>query len=158
MTPADTPRPPTPATPRPLQPAQLPPGQVPPLNDPDEALWQRQEAARLGLGGDAADRLIARALAQRQPVDLPADFATRLAQMVGVRRPPSPTFEWALAGLAAALLALAAGVALHLDPDLAAGAPMALAVPAGNGWLLWLAVALAAASIRPSILRSPRRP
>lgn len=128
------------------------------MNERDEALWQRQEAARLGLGGDAADRQIAQALAQPLPVGLPPDFAARLAREVALQRAPSPAFEWTLAGLAVALLALAAGVVLHLDPELATGATTALAAPAGNGWLLWLAVALAAAAIRPSPIRPPRHP
>lgn len=166
MTPPDTPRSPTPASPVPVQPAQTSPVQMASMNERDEAIWQRQEAARLGLGGDAADRLIAQALAQPLPVGLPPDFAARLARevahqvasAVALQRAPSPAFEWTLAGLAVALLALAAGVVLHLDPELATGVTAALAAPAGNGWLLWLALALAAAAIRPSPLRPPRHP
>lgn len=166
MTPRDTSRRPTPEPPAPVPPAQMTSVQMPSMNERDEAMWQRQEAARLGLGGDAADRLIAQALAQPLPVGLPTDFAARLAREVAhqvasevaLRRAPSPAFEWTLAGLAVALLSLAAGVVLHLDPELATGATTALAAPAGNGWLLWLAVALAAAAIRPSPLRPPRYP
>ena len=170
MTPPDTPRSPTPASPVPVQPAQTSPAQMVSMNERDEALWQRQEAARLGLGGDAADRLIAQALAQPLPVGLPPDFAAQVAREVAhqvahqvasevaLRRAPSPAFEWTLAGLAVALLALAAGVVLHLDPELATGVTTALAAPAGNGWLLWLALALTAAAIRPSPLRPPRYP
>lgn len=130
--------------------------------EPPEAQWQRQEAACQGTAGDAAYRLIAQALAQPIPVQLPADFAAQMARLATARSAAAAaSFEWMLVALALALTVLAAWVALHFNPDLAAGlvatTARTLASQDTAGWLLWLLAGLAAASIRPQRITT-RRP
>jgi hypothetical protein len=130
---------------------------------PDEAEWRRQEAARQGASGDAAYRLIAQTLAQPPAMLLPADFAAQVARLAMARNAPAAaSYEWMLGGVAGALTALAAGVALHFNPGLMTRlftlvldtrSPQSAA-----GWLLWLAVALAMAVAAGTIHPHPFRP
>jgi hypothetical protein len=127
----------------------------------DESEWQRQEAARQGAGSDTAYRLIARTLAQPFPVGLPADFAAQVARLAAARSAVArASYEWMLGAVALALTALAAGVALRLNPDLATRLLALVSdtrITQGRaGWLLWLAVALVAATIRPSRFKPQR--
>jgi hypothetical protein len=123
------------------------------MHERDETEWQRQEAARQGLGRDAAYRLIAQTLAQPSPVQLPADFAAQMARLATARSAAATaSYEWMLVGLALALTAGAVWVALHLNPELAARLLTLVLntdISQGSaGWLLWLVLALACTTVR----------
>lgn len=127
-----------------------------PMDERLEPVWVRQEAARLGQGGDRADRLVAEALARPLPMDLPADFAARVARQAEAQaRAAAPFFEWTLGALAAVLLLGACAWALHLNP--AFGVQLQQAWVAANGWAWWLAAALAGAALQPALFTT-RRP
>jgi hypothetical protein len=143
------------------------------MHERDETEWQRQEAARQGVGDDAAYRLMAQTLAWPSPVQLPADFAAQVARLATARSAAAAaSYEWMLGGFALALTAGAAWVALHLNPDLAArlftlvfDARLAAitdittitSIHQGKaGWLLWLGLALVAATFRPQSLKPQR--
>lgn len=121
-----------------------------------EAAWQSQEAAREGRGGEPADRLVARALAQPLPLALPAGFAADVAQRALQRAAPaSARVEWALHALATALVLLAALLALRLNPELLSTWVNALPLQGLGGWVLWLGLAglVTAAAPRRNLLR-----
>lgn len=122
------------------------------MHDPLEAAWQAQEDARAGRGGSAADRLLAQALAQVSPMDLPHDFAGRVALLARQRlQAASAQVEWALGAVALALVVLAAAWALHLNPALTRSLATALPAQGLGGWALWLLAALAATALGPAL-------
>jgi hypothetical protein len=95
------------------------------------------------------------------PMLLPADFAMQVARLATARSAAATaSYEWVLGGVALALMALAAGVALLLNPELATRLFTLMSdtpVTQGPaGWLLWLAVALAAGTIRLYRFKLPR--
>lgn len=64
----------------------------------DEALWQAQERARLAFrdgsdDADATELLVARALRQARPIDLPMDFAAQVAGLARARVVNNSIFE-----------------------------------------------------------------
>lgn len=129
------------------------------MNERFESIWQAQEAARAGQGGDAADRLVAKALAQPSPVNLPPDFAARVALLARRRlQAASARVEWALGALATALVLLAAAWTLHLNPDLSRSLAAALPSQGLGGWALWLLAALAATALGPALTPDRKTP
>jgi hypothetical protein len=125
------------------------------MHDAQEAAWQSQEAARQGRGGDAADRLVAQALAAPLPINLPVSFAADVARLAQQRTPAaSPVFEGVLYVLAATLLLLALGVAIKLNPSLV---PNSLDMQGPGGWGLWLAAGVLLTCLTP-LAFSNRKP
>jgi len=116
----------------------------------DEARWQAQERARVaaspggrGVGcidADADDVRIARALRSAPAVDLPADFALRVARLARGQQASTTLLEQRLLrGLTLVLgLSSAASVAYYGH---AWAAALASALPGGNDALGWSAAA-----------------
>jgi hypothetical protein len=132
------------------------------MTDTQESEWQRQEAALRSDGdgeGDAAYVWLMRELARPQPQHLPADFAAQTAALAArERQTPSPWFEQLLPLLAALLLPLLAWLASRFNPQWPGVAfdTLNLLHAQGGGWWLWLAAALAAASLIPTFT-TPRK-
>ncbi|HSX60928.1 MAG TPA: hypothetical protein VLF18_12065 [Tahibacter sp.] len=118
--------------------------------------WLRQEQAfdaergAAGTEAPASYRLIARALREPLPVDLPADFATRVARRAETAALLDP--RWERRGIAVLLgtLAVLAGAGLLLEgaswlADLQAALPSLPRIL--NGWTLLLLAGLAAAQL-----------
>lgn len=99
------------------------------MNDPNEHEWEAQELARqaerLGLDPARDDsrvrvyRLLARALYQPPPVDLPEDFAKQVAARVAMPRLVSESansrVETVILAILVSILVVAAGVVLTRD-------------------------------------------
>jgi hypothetical protein len=124
----------------------------------DETEWQKQETARLGNGSDVCYVLIAQTLAQPLPSMLPSDFAERVSNLALARiAAPGALIEWILSLIALVLTLAAVWVALLLNPTLPVRLMALFSETPVNrseaGWLLWLLVALVAASVCPKALK-----
>jgi hypothetical protein len=131
------------------------------MHERDELEWQRQEAARSGTGSDAAYQLIAQALAAPSSTLLPADFAAQVARVAITRSTAAAaSYEWMVTGLALVLMAVAAWVALLLNPNLATQLLAMMShtpiTQSHAGWVLWLAAALLGAAMRSYRFRPQR--
>lgn len=115
--------------------------------DIDKARWQAQERARIaarggGIEADPDDLLIAEALRQAPAVDLPHDFASRIAGIARARQASTSLLEQRLLrGLTLAFgMSSAATVAYYGHAWLAA---LAASLPGGADALGWSAAAAA---------------
>lgn len=106
----------------------------------DERRWQAQERARRGeVDADAGDLRIARALREAPPVDLPADFAARMAVRVQRRGEASMLLEQRLLRALGLVFALsAAAVVAWYGRGWASG--LAAALPGGRAAVGWCAL------------------
>lgn len=103
--------------------------------------WQAQEQARRGdADADAGDLRIAWALRRAPPVELPADFATRVAALARAQADASMLLEQRLLrGLGIVFALSAAVVVAWYGRGWAAG--LAVTLPGGGDALGWCAVA-----------------
>lgn len=113
----------------------------------DEARWQAQERARIaardgGIDADPVDLRIAHALRQAPAVDLPSDFASRVAGIARKQQASTSLLEQRLLrGLTVVLgLSSAATVAYYGHAWVAA---LATSLPGGADALGWSAAAAA---------------
>ena len=106
----------------------------------DPRRWQAQERARRGeVDADAGDLRIARALRDAPPVDLPADFAARMAVRVQRRGEASMLLEQRLLRALGLVFALsAAAVVAWYGRGWASG--LAAALPGGRAAVGWCAL------------------
>lgn len=117
----------------------------------DDARWQAQERARRavarGEGGegvepDARDLRVARALRHAPAVDLPPDFAARVAARAGAQAVEESHFEHALLRGLVLALALAAAVTVAWFGR-GWGAALAAVLPGGADAVAWTTLAAA---------------
>ena len=115
--------------------------------DIDKTVWQAQERARIaardgGSQADADDLRIARALRRTPAVDLPHDFATRVAKLARAQQASASLLEQRmLRGLTLVFgLSSAASVAYYGHAWVAA---LAKTLPGGSDALGWAAAAAA---------------
>ena len=106
----------------------------------DPRRWQAQERARHGdADADAGDLRIARALREAPPVDLPADFAARMAARVQRRGEASMLLEQRLLRALGMVMALSsAAVVAWYGRGWAGG--LAASLPGGREALGWCAL------------------
>ncbi|WP_051246626.1 hypothetical protein [Thermomonas fusca] len=107
----------------------------------DARRWQAQERARRGeADADAGDLRIARALRDALPVDLPMDFAARMAARVQHRAEASTLLEQRLLRVLGLVFALSAAVVVAwYGRGWVSG--LAAALPGGRAALGWCALA-----------------